>query len=434
MGAGAFMLLNASKVPAEKKDKEKPIPNVSVESIEVGPLQLAAASQGEVLPRYETLLVSQVTGVIVNVSPEFVDGGIVKQGELLAQIDPFDYKVRVQQANANLASARAAFIQERAQGQVAEAEWASISTSKPSDLGLRKPQQEQALASVKASEAALTQAKKDLERTEIRAPFDALVRTRDVSLGQFVAIGNQLGQLMDISVAEIRLPVNQADFAILTNRGEMADVDLHGQSYGEEHIWKGRIVRDEGMVNAESRMIFLVAQVSDPYSLLNETKPRLPFGTYVAANIKGKEVTGARIPRRLFVDKKLPLIKENKLSFVEVTQLKQDGKFTIVSGGINTGDLILVSTLDAPVEGMAVSLTNEITSEVNDEKKERKVQDNLEIENIEVNNVEVKNTQIKKTELKTTRNELQTKEKDNILVSKAQVSDEGTNNAVMDIH
>lgn len=401
------MLLQATKAPAEKKDKEKPIPFVSVEPIEVGPLQLVAASQGEVTSRYETVLISQLTGVIVNVSPEFVDGGIVKKGELLAQIDPFDYKVRVQQANADLASARAAFIQERAQGQVAEAEWASISTSKPSDLGLRKPQQEQALSAVKASEAALTQAKKDLERTEIRAPFDALIRTRDASLGQFVSIGNQLGQLMDISVAEVRLPVNQSDFALLTNRGELAEVDLHGQSYGEEHVWKGRIVRDEGMVNAESRMIFLVAEVVDPYGLLDQTKPRLPFGTYLTANIKGKKITGARIPRRLFVDKKLPLIKENKLKFADVRQLKQDGKFTIVSGGISDGDLILVSTLDAPVEGMAVSWRKEIASQENSEKKNPE-------------NIDVKTT-------------LSDESKDKVK-SKVVVNNKGTNDTVMEIN
>lgn len=354
MGVGAFVMLQATKAPAEKKDKKVLVPYVAVEAVTVEPLQLLAHSQGEVMSRYETFLASEVSGVIVTITPEFVNGGIIKKGELLAQIDPFDYDVRVQQANANLASARAAFIQERAQGQVAEAEWASISNAKPSDLGLRKPQQEQALATVKAAEAELTQAKKDLERTEIRAPFDALVRVRNISPGQFVSVGNALGQLMDISVAEVRLPVNQADFAILKNRGELAEVNFYGQSYGEETVWKGQIVRDEGMIDADSRMTYLVAQVNDPYGL-NTNKPRLPFGTYVTAQIKGGIVDGVRIPRRLFVNQKLPLIKDNTLHLADVTQLKQDGKFTIVSGGLATGDLLLVSTLDAPVEGMAVT-------------------------------------------------------------------------------
>lgn len=366
MGVGAFVMLQATKAPAEKKDEKVVVPYVAVEEITVEPLQLLAQSQGEVMSRYETFLASEVSGVIMMITPEFVNGGIIKKGELLAQIDPFDYDVRVQQANANLASARAAFIQERAQGQVAEAEWASISNAKPSELGLRKPQQEQALAAVKAAEAELTQAKKDLERTEIRAPFDALVRVRNISPGQFVSVGNALGQLMDISVAEVRLPVNQADFAILKNRGELAEVDFYGQSYGAETVWKGQIVRDEGMIDADSRMTYLVAQVNDPYGL-NTNKPRLPFGTYVTAQIKGAMVEGTRIPRRLFVNQKLLLIKDNALHFADVTQLKQDGKFTIVSGGLATGDLLLMSTLDAPVEGMAVTWEekiNKVTADV----------------------------------------------------------------------
>lgn len=370
LGVGLFMILQATKSPADKKDQEKPIPFVSVETINVRPLQLLATSQGEVVPRYETLLVSQVSGAVVNLSPKFVNGGIVKKGELLAQIDPFDYEVRLQQANADLANARASFIQERAQGRVAEAEWASITNSKPSDLGLRKPQQEQALAAVKASEAALTQAKKDLERTEIKAPFDALIKTRSVSLGQFVSIGSQVGQVMDISVAEIRLPVSQADFSSLENEGQKSDVDLHGQSYGQSHTWTAQIVRDEGMIDEQSRMIYLIAQVDDPYGLINDTKPRLPFGTFVTADIKGKVVTATRVPRRLFINNTLPIIKENKLHLTEVTQLKQEGKYTVVSGGIKTGDLLLVSALDAPVNGMDVEWSDETlnTGEITEEK------------------------------------------------------------------
>jgi len=354
LGVGVFMLLQATKAPAEKKDQEKSIPFVSVETVNIAPLQLSAKSQGELTPRYETLLVSQVTGAITDLSPKFVNGGLIKKGERLAQIDPFDYEVRLQQANADLANARASFIQERAQGQVAEAEWASISNAKPSDLGLRKPQQAQALAMVKASEAALSQAKKDLERTEIKAPFDAMVKARDVSLGQFISIGSQLGQLMDISVAEVRLPVSQADFTSLIDKGQQAEVDLHGQSYGQSYTWKAQIVHDEGVIDAESRMSYLIAQIDDPYSLIDNTKPSLPFGTFVTADIKGKTVNAARVPRRLFINNKLPLIKENTLHLADVTQLKQDGKFTIVSNGLETGDLLLISTLDAPVEGMPV--------------------------------------------------------------------------------
>ncbi|MFT5083189.1 MAG: RND family efflux transporter MFP subunit [Lentisphaeria bacterium] len=350
-----FAGLKASKAPADKKGDDKTVPFVSVEPIELIEMQLVAHSQGEVRPRYQSTLVSQVSGTVVAIAENFVNGGLVKKDELLAQIDPFDYNVRLQQAKANLASARAAFIQERAQGRVAEAEWAEISSAEPSELGLRKPQQEQALAAVKAAEASFTQAQKDLERTEIRAPFDALVKSRNISPGTFVNIGGMLGEVMDIAVAEIRLPVNQDDFAILVEAGRNASVTLEGTVYGELQSWQAKVIRDEGMVDAASRMIYLVASINDPYAFLSDA-PRLPFGTYVTAAIEGEMFPAAvQIPRRLFIGDKLPIIEDKKLQLKEVVVVKEDGKFSIVTGGVKSGGLLVMSTLDAPVSGMAVS-------------------------------------------------------------------------------
>ena len=372
VGVLGFVILQMTKAPAEKKDDVKAVPFVAVEPADMVPMQLSAASQGEVSPRYATRLVSQVSGLVVTTTANFVNGGIVKKGDLLVQIDPFDYQVRLQQANAELASARAAFIQERAQGRVAEAEWATISNAAPSELGLRKPQQEQALAAVKAAEASLTQAQKDLERTEIRAPFDGLIKMRSVSPGHFVNVGGEVGEIMDISVAEIRLPVNQHDFAFLLNMGRDADVTLSGTAYGQPQQWQARIVRDEGMVDSDSRMIYLVAQVDDPYGM-QSNQPRLPFGTYVSADIKGETITAARIPRRLFINNRLPIVEDNKLVMSSVKQIRQDGKFTIVTEGLDVGDLILISALDAPVDGMEVkwqedkdsdSLAESVVSEI----------------------------------------------------------------------
>ncbi|ABD82353.1 efflux RND transporter periplasmic adaptor subunit [Saccharophagus degradans] len=354
-GAAVFTLIMFTKSSDDKREEEKLVPYVSVEKVELAPIQLVAHSQGEVRSRYQTRIVSEVSGKVQAVSPAFENGGLVKKGELLAQIDPFDYEVKVQQAKANLASARAAFIQERAQGRVAEAEWASITNAEPSELGLRKPQQEQALASVKAAEAAYTQAQKDLERTQILAPFDALVKSRDVSPGTFLNIGGTLGELLDVSLAEVRLPVNQSDFSILQNAGRNAQVVLRGHVYGQTQTWQARIVRDEGMVDAASRMIYLVAHIIDPYALNNAT-PRLPFGTYVSAEIHGELLPQAlKIPRRIFINGAIPVVADHKLELREVTVLKEEGKHSIVSAGLADGDLMVVSTLAAPIAGMELT-------------------------------------------------------------------------------
>lgn len=352
------LMIIMTKAGANKRDEEKTVPFVSVETISLDPIQLVAHSQGEVGARYQTRLVSQVSGKVIEVSPSFENGALVKKGDLLVQIDPFDYKVRAQQAKANLASARAAFIQERAQGQVAEAEWAAISNAEPSELGLRKPQQEQALAAVKASEAAYTQALKDLERTKILAPFDGIVKSREVSPGTFVNVGGNVGELLDVSVAEVRLPVNQSDFAILNEAGQSAQVQLFGTVYGQPNVWQAQVVRDEGLVDADSRMIYLIAHIDDPYTIKpeHEGRARLPFGTYVKAEISGKRLEAAvRVPRRLFINGFLPLVKDQRLTLQEVGIVKEEGKFSIVHEGVLEGDLLVVSTLDAPVAGMEVT-------------------------------------------------------------------------------
>lgn len=350
--AAALLALEA---PPEKKKSETPVPFVATEVIKMSPYTFEVRSQGVTEPRYQTELVAQVGGSVVEVADVFVRGGIVNKGDLLARIDPFDYEVKLQQAKSSLASARAAFILERAQGQVAEAEWKNITNAEPSELGLRKPQQEQALASVKAAEASLQQAQKDLERTAVRAPFDAIVKARSVSPGQFVNVGSVIGSVMDISVAEVRLPINKNDFRFIENQGLDALVILSAQLEGQTVQWQARIARDEGVVDEATRMVYLVATLPDPYGTVSKQAARLPFGTYVQAAITGKQLlNAARIPRSAIRDGKVATVVDNKLVFQAVTVARYEGRYSVVSSGLNSGDRLITSALDHPTEGMNV--------------------------------------------------------------------------------
>ncbi|SMF60912.1 RND family efflux transporter, MFP subunit [Alteromonadaceae bacterium Bs31] len=358
-------LLVATKKKPEKKPEKRDAPYVSVEQVQLEPLTLTVRSQGLVQAKYETLMLAQVSGEILQVSDKFVTGGLVKAGEVLAQIDPFNYEVKLQQANANLASARAAFILERAQGQVAEAEWNKITTAKPSELGLRKPQQEHALATVKAAEATLKQAKKDLQRTEIVAPYDALIADRAVSPGTFVNIGSPIGKLLDVKQAEVRLPVAGSDLVFLEQGGLNAAVSLSTKLSGKQFHWQAHIARDEGVVDDRNRMIYLVAQIKDPYNLQNQAGTiRLPFGTYVTAEIQGMTLpAAASVPRELLRDKRVALLQQSKLTFTEVEVVRHQGKFSIISAGLKNGDQLITSSLEYPVEGMELNPEQRPSSE-----------------------------------------------------------------------
>ena len=188
-----------------------------------------------VVPKYETELVAQVNGQIVELSSAFVRGGFVEKGQLLARIDPSDYEAALIDAEANLASSQASLETERAQGKVAESEWRKITDALPTELSLRKPQLAQELAHVKAAEARVLRAKRDLERTEIRAPYDAMIEMRSIGLGSYVGTGSSVGKLLGTAVAEVRLPVADNQLQFLIEEGKAASVTLKGTFAGKEN-------------------------------------------------------------------------------------------------------------------------------------------------------------------------------------------------------
>ncbi|WP_448549001.1 efflux RND transporter periplasmic adaptor subunit [Thalassotalea fusca] len=359
-GIVLFALLAGMKKPPEEKAKEDNTPIVAVESITVAPMTLHVDSYGVIKPKYETELVAQISGQIVELSDAFVRGGFVSKGQLLAVIDPSDYEAALIDAEATLASAHAALETERAQGMVAEEEWKRISNATPTALSLRKPQLAQELARVKAAEASVLRAKRNLERTQIKAPYDAMIDDRSVGLGSFVAMGTRVGKLLSTDTAEVRLPVADNQLQFLVDHGKNAEVVIKGSFGGQSTTWSAKIVRSEGVIDEKSRMSYLVAEVRDPYALSSEyeQKPVLRFGSYINAEILGQSLANATmVPRYLVNNGRVAILsEESKLQFVEVDIVRQVGANVVISQGLNTGDQMIVSALDYPIDGMQLAL------------------------------------------------------------------------------
>ncbi len=357
-----FLLFSSMKKPPQEKEPVDNTPIVAVEPISLAPMTLMVDSYGVVKPKYETELVAQVSGQIVELSPTFVRGGFVKAGQLLARIDPNDYEAALIDAEATMASARASLEKERAQGQVAEREWKQITDTSPTELSLRKPQLAQEIARVKAAQALILRAKRNLERTEIRAPYDAMIDSRNVGLGSFVGTGSMLGKLLGTALAEVRLPVADNQLEFLVAQGKDATVNLIGTFAGRETIWPAKIARSEGVIDSKSRMSYLVAEFHDPYALSdNNQQTQLRFGSYVTAEIVGIEIAQAtRVPRYLVENNRVALLdSDSTLHYSEVNVVRQDGQNVIISGGLADGDQLIVSALDYPVDGMKLALIND---------------------------------------------------------------------------
>lgn len=357
MGVAIYGAFASMKKPPEEKPKVDNTPIVSVTPINVESKQLRVESYGVVMPKYETELVAQVGGQIVELSDAFVKGGFVRKGQLLARIDPSDYEAALIEADANLANAKAALEQEVAHGKVAEREWKRITDTMPTELSLRKPQLAKELASVKAAQANLLRAKRNLERTEIKAPYDAMIASREIGLGAYVSTGRNLGKLLGTDIAEVRLPVADNQLEFLIEGGENAQVVLSGTYAGKKHEWTAGIARSEGVIDANSRMSYLVAEIKDPYGLNHNEQP-IRFGAYVNADIIGLNVeSAAAVPRYLVVDNKVAILDEEmKLRYVEVEIVRQEGAQVIISHGLQQGDQLITSALDYPVDGMQLSL------------------------------------------------------------------------------
>lgn len=371
IGALAFVGFSSMKKPPEEKAPVDKTPIVAVENISVAPMTLEVSSYGIVKPKYETTIVAQVSGEIVELSDAFVRGGLIKKDQLLARIDPNDYHAALIDAQANMASARAALEKEVAQGKVAEQEWKQITDTSPTELSLRKPQLAQELARVKSAQAAILRAERNLQRTEIRAPYDAMINSRKIGLGSFVGVGSEIGMLLGTDIAEVRLPVADNQLQFLLDQGSQAKVKLIGTYSGEEIHWQAEIARSEGVIDSDSRMSYLVAEIQDPYHLKENTQINehpLRFGSYVQAKILGVEVAQASIvPRYLVVNNSVAILNnESKLHYAKINVLREQGGNVIVSDGLMDGDKLIISALDYPVAGMKLTLAGDESDELED--------------------------------------------------------------------
>jgi len=384
IGIIAFVGFKSMKKPPEEKAEVDNTPIVAIENISVAPMTLEVSSYGVVKPKYETTLVAQVNGEIVELNDTFVRGGLVKKGQLLARIDPNDYQAALIEAQANMATARAALEKEVAQGKVAEREWKLITDTSPTELSLRKPQLAQELARVKSAQASVLRAERNLQRTQIIAPYDAMINSRAIGLGSFVGTGSEIGKLLGTAIAEVRLPVADDQLQFLVDQGQNAKVNLLGTYAGKDIQWHAEIARNEGVVDDKSRMSYLVAEIHDPYHLQSDTLGNsmpLRFGSYVQAKILGIEIDNASfIPRYLVVNDRVAILdNESKLHYAEINIVRQQSGDVIVSKGLIDGDKLIVSALDYPVDGMKLALADDeakdedASDEISDDEGETQV-------------------------------------------------------------
>jgi RND family efflux transporter MFP subunit len=357
-------------------------PLVSVIEVQPRDLRFSVHTQGTVVPRTESDLIPQVSGEVIWVSPRLVSGGFFEAADPLLRIDPSDHRVELEAARAVVARTKSEFA--RAETEIERQRSLAVQgVASQARIDDAEEAFQVAEAELREHTAKLARAERDLDRTEIRAPYQGRVRSERVDVGQFVSRGVSIATLYATDYAEVRLPLPDRDLFYLDipfnlSRERVAsdgdptetqpgpEVQLRAEFAGEPRTWIGRIVRTEGEIDAKSRMVHLVARVEDPYGQNGATgSAPLAVGLFVEAEIQGRRVENVFVlPRTaLRTDAGSDLVyvvdAGDRLRFKTVDVLRAKRDDVVIGGGLRAGDRVCVSPLAAAVDGMAVRIVSD---------------------------------------------------------------------------
>ena len=348
---------------------------VRVAEVQLESVQLTVESQGKVQAAQIASLSAPVAGPIAWISPALEAGGYVEEGQTLLRLDTSDYETARDRSRAGMQQALA-------ESRHADSELERIEAlAKDRLVSDSQLQDARRMAEVNRArqadaEAMYRQAELDYERSEIRAPFNAIVERREVELGQYVSRAQSVAVLYGADEVEVRVPLAIRQLGYLDiplgARGELPDneepyVTLTGYYGGEEYHWKGKLVRTEATIDPNSNTVQTIIRVDQP------TKPAehknsgsqnlpLPIGLFVEAEITGKQIDGIiSLPRSVIRNNNQVLVvdAENKMYFRDVQIYRLEEDRVLISGGLLPGELICTSPIQAVVDGMSVQPVRE---------------------------------------------------------------------------
>ncbi len=360
---------------AQKQAPVKAIPVVEVQVVQPGEHRIMVPAMGTVVPSREVVLKAQVSGKVLSLHPEFIEGGYIKENAEILQIDPEDYELTVTLAEAKVKDAESGLELAEEEANAAKEEWRLLykddadTNGKPPPLAAKEPQLAAAQARLKAEQAELKKAELDLKRTSVRAPFNGIVRTKSVEVGSLVTPQDPLAELVGVDKywIQVSVPVDYLKWISVPNRkgkkGSQVRV-VHQSGYERT----GEVIELLGDLETEGRMARILVAVMDPLGLKDsrETTRPLLIGEYVRVEVEGSQLTQVfRIPRiALREDDTVWLVGEDStLDIRPVTTIWRDTQTVFLDQGLNPGDRVIVSDLAAPVEGMKIQMQKAETAE-----------------------------------------------------------------------
>lgn len=368
VGLLGFWYLKSKAIKVQRKPVEKQAVVVETLLATPGTYQSSVKALGTVAPDRQIVLKAKVSGEVVWVSPEFVQGGLIKKGQVLLKLEDSDYRVDVKKAKSMLDKAISDLEIEKGSQKIAKEELrlinqADIGEIKATDLALRKPQLIQAQASVDSARADLEKAELDLSRTTITIPFNAIILDKSVDHGALVNSQGTIATLVDTDTYRVEAlvaPDKLSALKISEINGSQAVIHSQYSSY----TWKGRVVRTTGSMSEDSRMAGVIILVDDPLGRNQSGQtPPLLLDDYVEVVLLGDMLENVfSVPRKIVRDGNTLWIYANgKLEIREINIAWKENGVAYIRSGLNEGDLVITSDLPAPVKGMALQLSSRKT-------------------------------------------------------------------------
>lgn len=364
-GVALFSILVLTRPEASKAPPQERVVPVETTAVELKTHGVVVRGQGEVVPAQRVELKPQVNGRVTWQSPELVPGGKVRSGQLLVRIETEDYQLAVEQQMAAVQRAQLDLQLERSRKRVAEREWELLAqddaaTAGDKALALREPQVRTARVALESAQSGLKQSQLNLQRTAVRAPFNALIQTEQVDLGQLVTNQTPVATLVgtDAFWVQVAIPQDQLPWVALKELGapRNATAEVTHTFGARQLVRSGKVIRLLGDLDPVGRMARLLIEVSDPLGLKGK-QPSLPLllGSFVEVEIEGQVLemvvalprVALREGNRVYV-----VDRDGRLGIRRVEIAFREKKQVFVRKGLDPEERVITSPLATPVPGM----------------------------------------------------------------------------------
>ncbi|WP_281542532.1 efflux RND transporter periplasmic adaptor subunit [Maribacter aestuarii] len=346
---------------------------VDIMTVKKDTFEPVIVATGTVQPVEDVNLSPLVSGQVIRRDPSFTPGGFVKRNQVLLQIDPADYRNTLELRKSEFMQSQTTLDTEMGRQQIAEQDLQLIAddslfgdnplSEEERQLVLRKPQLNAVKATIGAAKASVDQARLNLERTTIRAPFDAHILSQNVTKGSLVAQGDILGRIVGTKEYWVvaTVPVSKLQWLSFPNSNSEkgAPVRIENPSAWPDDAYReGYLDRQIGALDGQTRLARVLVKVTDPLATTEEMKgkPKLMIGTFVEVNIQADAIPDVVRLNRDYVrsNETVWVMKDGKLEIRKVEIVLTDDIYAYIRSGLDDEEKVVITDLSTVSNGIGL--------------------------------------------------------------------------------